>query len=90
MDQAANLDVPVAADAVDDPPGLEPVVQLRNRLRGRRGGAPRRPAKIFIDARYTDQLQILPGYRYPWEFRAERRAPGSGREGRRPRHAPRS
>jgi hypothetical protein len=25
--------------------------------------------EIFIDANYVDQLQVFPGYDYPWEFK---------------------
>jgi hypothetical protein len=25
--------------------------------------------EIFIDASYVDQLQVFPGYDYPWEFK---------------------
>jgi hypothetical protein len=27
-------------------------------------------AQLFIEAGYTDKIQVLPGYRYPWKFRA--------------------
>ena len=30
----------------------------------------RTQAKLFIDADYQTEVQILPGYRYPWTFKA--------------------
>jgi hypothetical protein len=33
-------------------------------------GGPRQPAtQIRIEGIYTDQVQVLPGYAYPWEFK---------------------
>ncbi len=67
---AAEIGVPAPAEAVtirrgSNPPfncgrGFEAVARARSEP----------AAKITIEAAYTDQLPVLPGFSYPWEMTA--------------------
>ncbi len=67
MDKAATLDVPIAAGSVSVRRGVNPPFNCETGFRAAApGGAI--ASKIYIEASYHDQLQFLPGYRYPWDF----------------------
>ncbi len=68
MEKAANLDVPITAEAITIRRGSNPTYNCGKGFEGAVAGAPG-AAKIFIDAAYTDVLKPLPGYRMNWEFR---------------------
>jgi hypothetical protein len=67
MDKAANLEVPIAADALTIRRGANPPFNCETGFQGAMtsaGGS----GKIFIDGHYREDLVLLPGYRYPWDF----------------------
>jgi hypothetical protein len=70
-EKAVNLDIPLSAESMTIRRGSNPVFNCETGFAG--GVAPGAgyvsSAKIFIDARYTEDLRVLPGYRYPWEFK---------------------
>jgi hypothetical protein len=68
MEKAANLEVPITAEAVMIRRGSNPTYNCGKGFEGGVAGAPG-AAKIFIDAVYTDVLNPLPGYRMNWEFK---------------------
>ncbi len=69
MEKAANLDVPITAEAVTIRRGSNPVFNCDKGFEGGVMPSARGTAKIFIDAVYVDQLRPLPGYRLDWEFK---------------------
>lgn len=69
LDKATALDVPLTAEAVTIRRGQNPAFNCQAGYQAAVNAATQGPtAKIFIDARYSEGLQVLPGYRYPWEF----------------------
>jgi hypothetical protein len=69
MEKAANLEVPVTADAISIRRGSNPGYNCEKGFQGTTVPVTVGSAKIFIDAAYTDVLQPLPGYRINWEFK---------------------
>lgn len=71
MEKAANLDVPITADAVSIRRGSNPAFNCETGFQRAVPAALTAPvAKIFIDAHYEEPLVLFPGYRYPWEFKS--------------------
>lgn len=71
MEKAANLDIPIAADALTIRRGSNPGFNCDSGFQGGAANAPMAAsgAKIFIDGHYTDNVLLLPGYRRPWDFK---------------------
>lgn len=69
LEKGSSLEIPLAPAEVNVRRGSSPVFNCEAGFqRGVGPGAPSASMKIFVDARYTESLQLLPGYRYPWEF----------------------
>jgi hypothetical protein len=68
MDKAVNLEVPISAEALTIQRGANPAFNCEVGFKGAAPGPGGGTAKIFIEGHYREQLQILPGYRYPWDF----------------------
>jgi hypothetical protein len=72
MDKAATMELPVAAEDVTVRRGANSPYNCDSGFKGAvpSAAASGSAAKLFIDASYTDEIPFLPGYRYPWEFKA--------------------
>ncbi len=70
LEKAVALEIPVAAQGVAIRRGGNPWFNCASGFQATRGGAAdSATTKIFIEARYTEGLQVFPGYMYPWEFK---------------------
>jgi hypothetical protein len=69
MEKAANLEVPITAEAIVIRRGSNPAYNCEKGFAGGVAQATAGSAKIFIDAVYTDVLRPFPGYRMDWEFK---------------------
>jgi hypothetical protein len=69
MEKAANLDVPIVAEALTIRRGANPAFNCAKGFEGGVGPTSTSASKIFIDASYTDVLKPLPGYRLNWDFK---------------------
>jgi hypothetical protein len=70
-DAAANYGVPISPSAVTVFRGNKPPFNCDGGVVAAEPGAARQPnTQIRIEGSYVDQLQVLPGYYYPWEFKA--------------------
>ena len=69
-DVATLLHVPVADEAVSVRRGGNPAFVCGKGYEkgGAQAGLP--PGKITFEASYSENIQVLPGYLYPWTFRA--------------------
>ena len=71
MAKADELGVPITAKAVAIRRGTNPSFNCET---GFQAAVPSADgtyaAKIYIEAKYTDRLTLLPGYSYPWDFSA--------------------
>lgn len=74
MEAATNADVPVAEESVTVRRGTNPTFNCAKGFTATVRASSELPAKIFIDATYTDVLPLLPGYRYSWEMTASANA----------------
>jgi hypothetical protein len=71
LESATSFEIPITAEAITIRRGGNPWYNCQSGFqRAAAGGAlDTAAAKIFIEAAYTDALQVLPGYSYPWEFK---------------------
>jgi hypothetical protein len=70
MDAAASYSIPIAPSGVTIFRGNNPPYNCGAETSAPPSGTPWQPAtQIRIEGAYVDQLQILPGYSYPWEFK---------------------
>jgi hypothetical protein len=71
MSIAADYGVPIAASGLTIRKGSNPVFNCEEGVTAPvAGGVPAITAsQLTIQGIYTDRLQVLPGYFYPWEFR---------------------
>ncbi len=69
MAAAGNYQVPITPAQLTVRRGSNPPYNCQNGpVPIEDGGIPQPSAQLTIDGSYMDQLQVLPGYYYPWEF----------------------
>jgi hypothetical protein len=69
MDTAVNLGVPISAAQLTIRRGSALPYNCQGGPRGLEAGAlPQPSAQLSITGTYVDQVQVFPGYFYPWEF----------------------
>ena len=69
MEAAARYHVPIASESLTIRRGEAGVFNCAKGPTGTPSGVTVAAAKLFIDGVYTEQLEILPGYRRPWQFK---------------------
>lgn len=70
MSTAADYGVPIAATGLMVRKGNNPPYNCEDGPTQIQGGAPGLlSGQLSIEGAYTDRLQLLPGYFYPWEFK---------------------
>ena len=70
MGAATQYDIPIAAAGLTIFRGQNPPFGCDGGPAGNQSASPTQPAtQIRIEGYYVDQLQIVPGYNYPWEFK---------------------
>jgi hypothetical protein len=70
MEAAGNYGVPIPPSGLTIFRGNNPPYTCDGGPTAAPSGAPTQPAgQIRIEGAYTDRLQVLPGYFYPWEFK---------------------
>lgn len=75
VEAAANFDVPIAADGITVRRGSNPAFNCASGFeRAVPAGGTGPAARIFIDASYTDELKLFPGYTRPWNLTASANA----------------
>ena len=67
---ATTLHVPVEMDAVSVQRGGNPVFNCAKGFQGGVAKAGVAPGKITFRASYGENIAVLPGYEYPWNFNA--------------------
>jgi hypothetical protein len=69
MDTAANLGVPITAAQLTVRKGAAMPYNCQDGPRGIEAGSlPQPSSQLWITGTYVDQVQVFPGYFYPWEF----------------------
>lgn len=70
MGAATQYDIPIDAAGLTIYRGQNPPYSCEGGPSGTQSVSPRQPVtQIRIEGFYVDQLQVLPGYIYPWEFK---------------------
>jgi hypothetical protein len=70
MSTAAEYGVPIEAAGLTIRKGSNPPYNCEEGPRAQTGGVPAIVAsQLTIEGIYTERLQVLPGYFYPWEFK---------------------
>jgi hypothetical protein len=68
VQKAADLGVPIPADALFVRKGGALPYNCKNGPTAPESGAVAAASQLLIYGAYTEQLQVLPGYTYPWTF----------------------
>jgi hypothetical protein len=70
MSTAGNYGVPIAATGLTIHRGTNPPYNCAAGAGAQQPGAiAQASAQMVIEGSYVDQVQVLPGYIYPWEFK---------------------
>jgi hypothetical protein len=68
MQTAANQGVPIDASHLVVRKGSAPPYNCQNGPTATESSVPQPSAQLLIDGTYTEQIQVLPNYFYPWDF----------------------